>query len=66
MNVYKSARLTPLDRAGVVRYVAEEEQSPKAMATAFGIRERTVRKWVRHLQAEGSQTSRTARHDRTP
>ena len=49
MDVHKNARLTPRSRAELVRRVVEQGQSPKAVATAFGLCVKTVRKWVRAL-----------------
>ena len=53
MDIHKNARLTPLSRAELVRRVLVEGQTPKAVATAFGVCERTVRKWVARFRAEG-------------
>jgi len=53
MNVHKNARLTPRGRAEMVRRVVDQAHTPKAVATAFGVCERTVRKWVRRFRAEG-------------
>ena len=55
MNVHKNAKLTPRGRAVIVRRVVEEGQTSKAVATAFEVCERTVRKWVARFRAEGSQ-----------
>ena len=55
MNVHKNAKLTPRGRAEIVRRVIDQGQTPKAVATAFGVCERTVRKWVRRYQAEGGE-----------
>ena len=55
MNVHKNARLTPLGRAGMVRRVVEDGQTPKAVAAAFGVCVKTVRKWVARVQADGPQ-----------
>ena len=55
MNVHKNAKLTPRGRAVIVRRVLEEGQTPQAVATACGVCERTVRKWVARFRAEGSQ-----------
>ena len=55
MNVHKNAKLTPRGRAEIVRRVLEEGQTPKAVATAFGVCERTVRKWVARFRVEGSE-----------
>ncbi|MBT9473883.1 MAG: IS481 family transposase, partial [Phenylobacterium sp.] len=46
MNVHKNARLTVHSRAELVRRVLSEGQSPKAVATAFGVDAKTVAKWV--------------------
>jgi transposase InsO family protein len=53
MNVHKNARLTPRGRAEMVKRVVEHRHTPKAVATAFGVCERTVRKWVTRYRAEG-------------
>ena len=55
MNVHKNAKLTPRGRAEIVRRVIDQGQTPKAVATAFGVCERTVRKWVQRYQAEGAE-----------
>ena len=54
MNIHKNARLTPHSRAALVRRVLDEGQTPKAVATAFGVCERTVRKRDSRFQAEGA------------
>src|SRR5690242_1910392 len=53
MNVHQNARLTPHSRADLVRRVVVEGQTPKAVAAAFGVTVKTVRKWVARFQAEG-------------
>ena len=53
MNVHKNARLTVHSRAELVRRVLSEGQSPKAVATAFGVDVKTVAKWVGRFEAEG-------------
>ena len=55
MDIHKNARLTPLSRAELVRRVLKEGQTPKAVATAFGVCCKTVRKWVDRFQAEGPE-----------
>ncbi len=52
MNVHKNARLTAHSRAELVRRVLEQHQTPKAVATAFGVCEKTVRKWVDRFRKE--------------
>jgi len=53
MNVHKNARLTVHSRAELVRRVLQEGQAPKVVAKAFGVDEKTVRKWVNRFEAEG-------------
>jgi transposase len=53
MDIHKNARLTLHSRAEVARRIVVERQSPKAVAEAFGVCVRTVRKWVGRFQAEG-------------
>ena len=53
MNVHKNARLTFHSRAEMVRRVLEEGQTPKAVASAFGVCGKTVRKWLERYQSEG-------------
>ena len=55
MDIHKNARLTPHSRAELVRRVLDEAQTPKAVATAFGVCCKTVRKWVDRFQSEGPQ-----------
>src|SRR4051812_1808413 len=53
MNVHQNARLTPHSRAELVRRVGVEGQTPTAVAAAFGVTVKTVRKWVARFQTEG-------------
>src|SRR3954465_13973539 len=53
MNVHQNARLTPHGRADLVRRVVVEGQTPKAVAAAFGVTVKTVRKWGARFQTEG-------------
>ena len=53
MNVHQNVRLTPHSRADLVRRVVVEGQTPTAVAAAFGVTVKTVRKWVARFQAEG-------------
>ena len=55
MDVHKNARLTFHGRGTMVRRVLEAGQTPKAVATAFGVCPKTVRKWVARYQAEGPE-----------
>lgn len=54
MDIHKNARLTPLSRADLVRRVLDDGQAPKSVAAAFGVCERTVRKWVARWHREGA------------
>ena len=53
MDIHKNARLTPHSRGELVRRVLEDQQSPGAVARAFGVCCKTVRKWVARFLAEG-------------
>jgi transposase InsO family protein len=53
MNVHKNARLTAHSRAELVRRVLDGGQPRKAVATAFGIDAKTVKKWVDRFRSEG-------------
>jgi transposase InsO family protein len=53
MDIHQNARLTPPSRAELVRRVIDEGQTPKAVATAFGVCAKTVHKWVSRFQADG-------------
>lgn len=53
MDIHKNARLTPHSRGELVRRVLVERQTPRAVATAFGVCSKTVDKWVERFQAEG-------------
>jgi transposase InsO family protein len=53
MDIHKNARLTLHSRAEVARRIVVERQSPKAVAGAFGVCVRTVRKWVERFRTEG-------------
>lgn len=65
MNVHKNARLTPHSRADLVRRV-EAGQPISAVAEAFGVSIRTVRKWIARFKAEGIEglRDRTSRPHR--
>ncbi len=51
MDIHKNARLTPHSRADLVGRVLEDAQTPKAVATAFGVCAKTVSKWVARFHA---------------
>jgi transposase len=53
MNSHKNARTTPFGRAVMVRRVLEDGWSVAAVAAAFEVSTRTVRKWLARCQAEG-------------
>lgn len=68
MDIHKNARLTPHSRAELVRRVVEQGQTPKAVASAFGVCPGTVRKWVARFQADGPAglVDRSSRPHRMP
>ena len=72
MDIHKNARLTPHSRGELVRRVLEERQSSRTVAAAFGVCQRTVRKWVKRFELEGyeglkDRSSRPHRlHNPTP
>src|SRR6478609_2368250 len=53
MNIHKNARTTPQSRALMVRRVMHEQWPVGAVATAFGVSQRTVYKWLARHRAEG-------------
>ena len=53
MNIHKNARSTRYSRAEMVRRVTELHETPKAVATAFGVSVRTVTKWLARHRGEG-------------
>ena len=53
MNIHKNARTTPYSRAEIVRRVTLLRETPRAVATALGVSERTVAKWLARYRAEG-------------
>jgi transposase InsO family protein len=55
MNVHKNARLTVHSRADLVRRVLVERRPVETVGEAFGVSNRTVRKWVARYQAEGAE-----------
>ena len=66
MNIHKNARLTVHSRGELARRVLVERQTPKAVATALGVSQKTVRKWVGRFQAEreGGLQDRSSRPHR--
>lgn len=68
MDMHKNAPLTPRGREELVRRVLVEQQTPRVVATALGVCERTVRKWVKRFQAEGRTglQDRSSRPHRSP
>jgi transposase InsO family protein len=67
MDVHKNARLTPRGRLAMVNRVLQGE-TPKAVATAFGVSERTVRRWVGRYRelGEAGLLDRSSRPHRSP
>ena len=68
MDIHKNASLTPRGREELVRRVVVEGQTPSAVATALGVCDRTVRKWVARFAAEGRSglVDRSSRPRRSP
>ena len=53
MNIHKNARLTLARRMELVKDTREGRLTPCAAAAAYGVSERTARKWVGRYLAEG-------------
>ena len=53
MNIHKNARTTPYSRAEIVRRVIVLGETPKAVAAALGVSQRTVAKWLARYRTEG-------------
>ena len=53
MNIHKNARTTPYSRAEIARRVMLLGETPRAVATALGVSQRTVAKWLARYRAEG-------------
>jgi transposase InsO family protein len=53
MNAHKNARTTPFGRAVMVRRVLDDGWSVTAVASAFDVSTRTVRKWLARFRSEG-------------
>jgi len=53
MNAHKNARTTPFGRAVMVRRVLEDGWTVSAVAAAFEVSVRTVRKWLARFRSEG-------------
>ena len=67
MNIHKNARTTPQSRAEIVRRVVTLQQPARQVAAAFGISERTVRKWVaRGRPQSGELGDRSSRPHGSP
>ena len=72
MDIHENARLTPHSRADLVRRVLEAGHGVSTVAEAFGVCQRTVRKWVKRFEQEGleglkDRSSRPHRlHNPTP
>jgi transposase-like protein len=52
-NPHQNARTTRLGRAEMIRRILEDGQPVREVAAGFGISERTARKWLARLRAEG-------------
>ncbi len=68
MNIHKNARTTPRSRGQIVARVVSQQESPATVATAVGVSERTVRKWVARYaaEAEAGLADRPCRPHRRP
>ncbi len=66
MNIHKNARTTPQSRAEIVRRVAAEHQPARQVAAAFGVSERTVRKWVGRARPAEGLADRSSRPHGSP
>jgi len=68
VDIHQNARLTPHSREIVVQRVVIEGQAVRAVARAFGVSEKTVRKWVSRFRAEGELglRDRSSRPHRSP
>ncbi len=66
--MHKNAKLTPAGRALLVQRIVEQREWRAAVAAAFGVSPRTVGKWVRRWQREGSSglLDRSSRPRRCP
>ena len=53
MNAHKNARTTPFGRAVMVRRVLKDGWTVAAVAAAFEVSVRTVRKWLARFRSEG-------------
>ena len=66
MDSHQNARTTPYSRAEIVRRVTEERQPVRVVAEAFGISERTVRKWAARAYQAAGLHDRSCRPHRSP
>jgi len=54
VDIHQNARLTPRSREVVVRRVVVERRGIRAVACAFAVSDKTVRKWVSRFRSEGA------------
>ncbi len=54
MDIHQNARLTPHSREVVVQRVVVGGQGIRAVALAFAVSDKTVRKWIARFRAEGN------------
>ena len=68
MNIHKNAKLTPRRREELVLAIINKTHTPKAAAAAFGVCERTSRRWLARYHAEGLSglLDRSSRPTRSP
>ncbi len=66
MNVHQNARTTPWSRAEIVRRVTARGQSLRAVALAFHVTPKTVRRWVARAAAGEGLHDRSCRPHTSP
>jgi transposase InsO family protein len=66
MNIHQNARTTPQSRAEIVRRVTTEGQPVRRVAAAYGISDRTVRKWVARARETAMLTDGSSRPVHSP
>ena len=54
MNIHSNARLTLRSRAALVESILQQHLTAKTAASAFGVSERTARKWLARYRAGGT------------
>jgi transposase-like protein len=65
-NPHQNARTTQLGRAEMVRRMVEEDRPIAEVAAAYGVSERTARKWLARYRKEGVAGRGIALRSRIP